>query len=147
LGNKKSIPKQTQSIKHTKEKPKLRFKDFKNPFAHSKAESWGDMEIIHYTMDAFQAWLKDQQTKPLPSDTPVEQLQQWQNQYPDAYDILHYLYSHHTHAGFGKGLVPISIREHWKAFGTGCNGRNQMTCIARQLTGAFRSTLMASGSL
>ena len=103
LGNKKSTARDTQSIKHPKEKPQLRFKDFKNPFTHSKAESWGDMEIIHYTMDAFQAWLKDQQTKPLPSDTPVEQLQQWQNQYPDAYDILHYLYSHHTHAGFGKG--------------------------------------------
>ncbi len=103
LGHKKNIPKQTQSTRHTKAKPQLRFKDFKNPFAHSKAESWGDMEIIHYTMDAFQAWLKDHQTKPLPSDTPVEQLQQWQNQYPDAYNILHYLYSHHTHAGFGKG--------------------------------------------
>ena len=85
------------------EKPQLQFKDFKNPFTHAKAQAWGDTEIIHYTMDAFQAWLQDHQSKPLASDTPIEQLQQWSLQYPDAYGVLHYLYSQHTHAGFGKG--------------------------------------------
>ncbi|MBT5926956.1 MAG: hypothetical protein HOH33_10080 [Verrucomicrobia bacterium] len=104
FGSRNSKQKQIQSTKVYKGKPQPCFKDFKNPFIHSKMQAWGDMEIIHYTMDAFQAWLLDHHTKPLPSDTPVEQLQQWQHQYPDAYDVLHFLYSHHTHAGFGRSL-------------------------------------------
>ena len=99
-----------------------KFKSFINPFSNASAKNWEDARIICYTMEAFQAWLNDQRIPHLPCDTAAEQMEQWQRELPEAYDALHYLYGHYTHAGYGNAPRSDFSREPLKDLWTWMQG-------------------------
>jgi len=93
------------------EKKSISFKQYNNPFTSRKSQTWKDDRLIVYTMEAFQAWLQDHKMSTLPCDTPHDQLRQWHQVFPDAYEDLRLLYRHHNHAGFGLGVHPDFKRD------------------------------------
>jgi len=86
--------------------PPKSFKAFRNPFSNPKAQQWKDDQWIVYSMEAFEAWLRDQRIPASPSDTPQDQLQRWSQTFPDIAEDLQFLYTHHLHAGFGGRVRP-----------------------------------------
>jgi hypothetical protein len=105
--------KRRQSISSIKSKTVF-FKQYTNPFTSRTSQAWKDDRLIVYTMEAFQAWVHDHKLTTQPGDTPYDQLRQWCQTFPDAYDDLCLLYRHHNHAGFGMGVHPEFKREDLK---------------------------------